>query len=99
MVVEFNIEVLAMPMWANQDRAAYHGCDDTSAQQIVANGIVLGLSNAMADFGHGFYTTTNIHQAHSGPTGVIRYADVTARPALRSSSSRSTGTPWRGWSI
>ena len=56
-----------MAMWANQPLKAYHGCDDVSARRLVpangGHGIVLALGSRTTDFGQGFYTTTNVHQA------------------------------------
>jgi len=50
-------------MWQNGHLSTYHGCDDISAQQILANGIDLTKGKPLTDFGQGFYTTTNLHQA------------------------------------
>lgn len=54
-------------MWSNQPLKVYHGCDDVSANGIVPAGGVHGISLASGsptiDFGQGFYTTTNVHQA------------------------------------
>ena len=50
-------------MWTNQSLKVYHGCDDLSAKGIVAHGIRLASGSPTTDFGQGFYTTTNVHQA------------------------------------
>ena len=54
-------------MWSNQPLKVYHGCDDLSASRIVlgdgAHGISLASGSPTTDFGQGFYTTTNVHQA------------------------------------
>ena len=56
-------------MWTNRDLTVYHGCDDLSGQAIVnpqlgrPNGIKLSTCSPNSDFGRGFYTTTNLHQA------------------------------------
>ncbi len=54
-------------MWKNQPLKVYHGCDDVSANQIVPaggrHGISLASGSPTTDFGQGFYTTTNVHQA------------------------------------
>lgn len=50
-------------MWTNQSLKVYHGCDDVSAKGIVAHGIRLASGSPTTDFGQGFYTTTNAHQA------------------------------------
>jgi hypothetical protein len=41
----------------------WHGCTQSSAQDIQANGVVLTKSRHGLDFGQGFYTTTNRDQA------------------------------------
>ena len=50
-------------MWINQSLKVYHGCDDLSAKGIVKHGIQLASGSPTTDFGQGFYTTTNVHQA------------------------------------
>ena len=55
-------------MWSNQPLKVYHGCDDVSANGIVPAGggghaISLASGSPTTDFGQGFYTTTNVHQA------------------------------------
>ncbi len=55
-------------MWSNQPLKVYHGCDDVSANGIVpaggsGHGISLASGSPATDFGQGFYTTTNVHQA------------------------------------
>ena len=54
-------------MWSNQPLRVYHGCDDLSASEIVPTGgghaINLASGSPTTDFGQGFYTTTNVHQA------------------------------------
>jgi hypothetical protein len=59
--------------WANEALIVYHGTDDQSAGAIVglpsgpysAHSIDLSLCSRHTDFGPGFYTTTNIHQARN----------------------------------
>jgi hypothetical protein len=59
--------------WANEALVVYHGTDDESANAIVglssgtypAPSIDLSLCSRHTDFGAGFYTTTNIHQARN----------------------------------
>ena len=41
----------------------YHGCDDVSASSISKSGVSLANCKPLADFGRGFYTTTNVAQA------------------------------------
>ena len=54
-------------MWRNQRLKVYHGCDDVSAKGISGSGgvhrISLAHGSPATDFGQGFYTTTNVHQA------------------------------------
>ena len=55
-------------MWSNQALKVYHGCDDVSAKRIVrgrggGHRISLASGSPATDFGQGFYTTTNVHQA------------------------------------
>ncbi len=55
-------------VWRNQRLKVYHGCDDVAATGIVpvpggAHGISLAHGSPTSDFGQGFYTTTNMHQA------------------------------------
>ncbi len=49
--------------WNNGPLVLYHGCDDVSAANINKNGVQLTKCKRLADFGHGFYTTTNLGQA------------------------------------
>lgn len=55
--------------WTNGPLVLYHGCDDISAASIMTpqppnqHGIQLAYCQALTDFGRGFYTTTNLHQA------------------------------------
>jgi hypothetical protein len=51
--------------WNNSGLTVYHGTDDGSAQNIRNNGIDLSYCRSLADFGRGFYTTTNYHQAQN----------------------------------
>ena len=56
-------------MWSDNVLTLYHGCDENSADSIVAptdgtpNGISLSHCSSATDFGRGFYTTTFLHQA------------------------------------
>jgi hypothetical protein len=58
-----------MAPWANGPLFLYHGCDHLSAQAIriasipYRHSISLTYCKLLADFGRGFYTTTNLHQA------------------------------------
>ena len=49
--------------WNNGPLTVYHGCDDSSASSIAQLGIQLRHCKPRTDFGVGFYTTTNLHQA------------------------------------
>lgn len=51
--------------WSNGPLTVYHGCDDTSANNIVTIGVDLAYCKPLTDFGEGFYTTTNLAQAMS----------------------------------
>ncbi len=57
--------------WQNSDLVVYHGSDEVSANRIrktsmtSQNGIDLKLCKPRTDFGRGFYTTTNLHQARN----------------------------------
>jgi hypothetical protein len=51
--------------WVNGPLVTYHGCDDISAAAIVTSGIDLSKCRPRTDFGVGFYTTTNRHQANN----------------------------------
>ena len=54
-------------MWGNDPLSVFHGCDDLAAQSIApvggGHGVVLESGSPAKDFGQGFYTTTNVHQA------------------------------------
>jgi hypothetical protein len=52
-----------MPVWTNQDIVLYHGTSLPQALSILDDEVRLALGNPMADFGRGFYTTTNLRQA------------------------------------
>lgn len=56
--------VFAPPPWLNQDIVVYHGTVDTFAPAIQSGPIVVGLGKPNTDFGPGFYTTTQLRQAH-----------------------------------
>jgi hypothetical protein len=49
--------------WANAPLVTFHGTDDASAAAIVSSGVRIALGKELTDFGRGFYTTTNLHQA------------------------------------
>ncbi len=55
--------------WSNGPLALYHGTDALSAPSISSpsgstlHGVNLSKSSPFTDFGKGFYTTTNLHQA------------------------------------
>ena len=49
--------------WTNSDLLLYHGTDDDAADRIVRGGVDLTKCSPLADFGRGFYTTTNFEQA------------------------------------
>src|SRR5688572_3005770 len=51
--------------WNNTPLILYHGTDDVSARNIIRNGIALRYCKPLTDFGRGFYTTTNRHQAQN----------------------------------
>jgi hypothetical protein len=73
-------------VWTNSPAVVYHGTDEFSADNIRNNGIMLSLSRPAADFGRGFYVTSNLHQAEQWanqkidhlPTGVSARAAVLA---------------------
>jgi Protein of unknown function (DUF3990) len=50
-------------VWVNGPVVVYHGTDEISARNIQNNGIQLALCRPAADFGRGFYVTSNLHQA------------------------------------
>lgn len=49
--------------WTNSDLMLYHGTDDDAAARILSGGVDLTKCSPLADFGRGFYTTTNLEQA------------------------------------
>lgn len=49
--------------WNNGPVVLYHGCDNASAFGIISTGVDLTKCKPLADFGQGFYTTTNLVQA------------------------------------
>jgi hypothetical protein len=57
--------------WQNGPLTLYHGRDGISANNIMTptspyrHSITLVYCRALADFGRGFYTTTNLHQARN----------------------------------
>ena len=51
--------------WTNGPLDLYHGCDDEAAVAIFKTGVDLSKCKLLADFGQGFYTTTNLIQAKS----------------------------------
>jgi Protein of unknown function (DUF3990) len=59
-------------MWQNGNLSVYHGCDNLSADDILKNGVDLRKGKPLADFGKGFYTTTNLHQAKNWANARIR---------------------------
>ena len=65
-------------MWANDPLKVYHGCDDVSAVRIApaggGHGIALASGSPATDFGQGFYTTTNVHQAEQWANRRFRVA-------------------------
>lgn len=74
--------------WSNQGITVYHGTDDDSARTIVqasarfpAHSIDLSLCTRYTDFGPGFYTTTNEHQARN-------WANVRAKVARAADPGR-----------
>lgn len=58
-----------MTPWKNDPITLYHGTDDlaakaiTTAQPPFSHGIDINRCSRLTDFGQGFYTTTNLHQA------------------------------------
>lgn len=56
-------------MWTDNDLTLYHGSDESAALAIstpsggTPNGVNLAFCSPATDFGRGFYTTTNLHQA------------------------------------
>jgi hypothetical protein len=52
-----------VPAWTNQDIVLYHGTSLPQANDIVSDQVKLYFGNRAADFGRGFYTTTNLSQA------------------------------------
>ena len=52
--------------WTNGPLVLYHGTDLVSAANILSTtGVQCSLGKALTDFGRGFYTTTNLHQARN----------------------------------
>lgn len=47
------------PVWTNADLQLYHGTTTTRVESILQHGIDVTRGSAMADFGRGFYTTTD----------------------------------------
>jgi hypothetical protein len=48
--------------WTDQDLVVYHGTTD-AARASILSGVQVSLGHSKADFGKGFYTTTNLAQA------------------------------------
>ncbi len=73
--------------WQNGPVALYHGTDDLSAAIIASpsfpmnHSVNLGRSNALTDFGRGFYVTTSLHQARNWANNRYRRALATPSPA------------------
>ncbi len=62
--------------WSNGPREVYHGTDMTSGSAILParrpHAISLAAARAFSDFGPGFYTTTNRHQARQWANQRVR---------------------------
>jgi len=69
------------PHWNNPRITLYHGTVQTSAQAILRNGIDVACGNPNADFGPGFYTTTNRTQAQERSM-FLAAVRTHAKPAL-----------------
>lgn len=65
-------------MWEDNDLEVYHGCEEESASTLIGgsagapHGIDLARCRATTDFGRGFYTTTNLHQAEQWANTRVR---------------------------
>lgn len=57
--------------WTNADLVVFHGTDLGSLQRL-QGGIALALCSPLTDFGQGFYTTTNVHQARQWANQRVR---------------------------
>jgi hypothetical protein len=53
----------ALPPWSNQDLVLFHGTTLPAGESILADGVLLDRAERRADFGRGFYTTTDLRQA------------------------------------
>ena len=76
--------------WKNGPLALYHGTDDLSAAAITPSpssvkkhNVSLSKCSALTDFGRGFYTTTNLHQAKNWANIRYKLTLTTSRPAAR----------------
>ena len=68
--------------WTNGAFTVYHGCDEKSARDIKANGVDLNQCRPRTDFGVGFYTTTNRHQAENWANTRVRRMGRKGRHAV-----------------
>lgn len=60
-------------VWSNAPRYVFHGTTDWLASAILANGIDPSAGRATADFGQGFYVTSDPHQAQQWANRKARY--------------------------
>jgi hypothetical protein len=58
--------------WTNAPALLYHGTDEIAANNIILTGIRLSSSRPAADFGSGFYLTSNLHQAEQWANQKVR---------------------------
>lgn len=54
---------LLLPRWTNQPLRLYHGTLQADARSIVSRGVVVNRGKRGADFGPGFYTTSDLNAA------------------------------------
>jgi Protein of unknown function (DUF3990) len=70
-------------VWTNAAQLIYHGTDEHSAAQILANGIHLASCRPLADFGPGFYVTSSLHQAQQWANQKVRRIQALGGPSVR----------------
>ena len=68
-------------MWRNQDIVLYHGTIDAFAAAVVTK-VQVGLGKPNTDFGPGFYTTTQLRQAHTWAAQIAATKPAGATPAV-----------------
>lgn len=74
-------------VWKNSPITLYHGTDDLSVVSIIPpslpmrHSVKLGRCSTLTDFGKGFYTTSNLHQAKNWANNRYRRTLATPKPA------------------